>query len=463
MRSDTPRLTLCMIVKNEAAMLPECLDSVKGLADEILIVDTGSTDDTIRIAESHGACVQTRAWTDDFSAARNVSIGNAQGEWILWLDADERLRPAEFDRIRKAMGRRNVDVYNVPILNQDGKGGYFSKGHRLFRNGKGIAFSGAVHEQISPSFQRANAKVEDAEFTIEHLGYNLAADQMAVKNARNIRLLNQSKANDPRDAYVRFTLGQAHMIAGDKAAGEREIQAALGEIRTERMRKPLPRDIRASGLNNLAECALERGAHNEALERCRSSLRLCPEQTTAHLMAYQVYKAMGDAAGALKELRAADDLLARRTTGAHTAVEVTVDRDKLKYTMAQLALQSGQPAEAIALVDAFLAKHPAETQALTLRVRCAMATGRFQEAIEYGQRALELDGHNAALLDLLSLAHIKLNDFENASVCLTRLLSMVPHETAIRRRLAGVLVKLGRPEAAKDVLLAGPSAGNAER
>lgn len=86
-------LSLCMIVRNEEQNLSECLDSVKNVVDEIIVIDTGSTDETVGIAESYGAQVEHFPWCDDFSKARNESIKYASGDWILWLDADERLLP----------------------------------------------------------------------------------------------------------------------------------------------------------------------------------------------------------------------------------------------------------------------------------------------------------------------------------------------------------------------------------
>ena len=99
----SPRLTLCMIVRDEAANLPACLDSVAGLADEIVVVDTGSIDATREIARSRGARVIEAAWTGDFAAARNLALGAATGAWILVLDADEALPPASRIRLRETI------------------------------------------------------------------------------------------------------------------------------------------------------------------------------------------------------------------------------------------------------------------------------------------------------------------------------------------------------------------------
>ena len=277
--SASKKLSLCMIVRDEEQLLPGCLESVRGVVDEIVAVDTGSSDATPEIVRAHHGLLLQRAWRDDFSAARNVSLDAATGDWILWMDADERLRPEEHGRLRRLIERNtSEDAFSVPIRSETPTGAQVTRAHRLFRNRKGIRFSGRVHEQVSPSFARIRARVgPSADFTIDHLGYNFSADKLRGKAERNLRLLNAAKRQDPRDAYVRFCLGQAQLLLGNAADAEKEIRAALGETASEPISKRLPDDIRAAAFNNLAQCALGRGAPEEALQRCAESLGICPE------------------------------------------------------------------------------------------------------------------------------------------------------------------------------------------
>ncbi len=224
------RISLCMIVRDEAQLLPGCLESVRGAVDEIVAVDTGSSDATPEIVRAHGGLLLRHAWREDFSAARNVSLDAATGDWILWMDADERLRPEEHGRLRRLIERSAaVDAYFVPIRSETPTGAQVTRAHRLFRNHKGIRFSGRIHEQVSPSFARARAREgPSADFTIDHLGYNFSADKLRSKYERNLRLLEAVKRRNPRDAYVRFCLAQAQMLLGRSAEAEKEIRAALG-------------------------------------------------------------------------------------------------------------------------------------------------------------------------------------------------------------------------------------------
>ena len=106
-----PSVSLCMIVKNEESCLEKCLASMQDLVSEIIIVDTGSTDGTIEIAQKYHAVVETYKWQNDFSKARNYSLSLATQEWILVLDADEYLRESDRELFRKALEKKDVDSY----------------------------------------------------------------------------------------------------------------------------------------------------------------------------------------------------------------------------------------------------------------------------------------------------------------------------------------------------------------
>ena len=116
------RISLCMIVKNEERFLDDCLESVLGVVDEIIVVDTGSTDKTADIAKSHGARVIDFPWTEHFAEARNQAIERAEGDFMLTLDADERLDPATAHHVREAVDQGVFDVAYLRFENADEKG-----------------------------------------------------------------------------------------------------------------------------------------------------------------------------------------------------------------------------------------------------------------------------------------------------------------------------------------------------
>jgi glycosyltransferase involved in cell wall biosynthesis len=210
-------ISVCMIVKNEEKMLEDCLKSVKNIADEIIIVDTGSADNTIEIAKKYDAKIFHFDWIDDFAAARNESIKNATSGWILYLDADERLTENSQLQIRNLVATSSEEVGGYFCLIEsehsklDGstekhKGGY----PRLFRNlgFPKIQFMGRVHEQISPSIIAAEKIILTSDIVIEHLGYNLPQAEMEQKVQRNYKMLLAHINEEPTNGYAWFQLGQ---------------------------------------------------------------------------------------------------------------------------------------------------------------------------------------------------------------------------------------------------------------
>lgn len=455
--SRRPSLSVCMIVRNEAAMLRDCLASTQGVRDELIAVDTGSTDDTAGILAQAGARVVARGWRDDFADARNASIETATGDWILWIDADERLRPAEHERLRQLIGRGGADAFNVSIHSPTATGGHVSRAHRLFRNRRGVRFTGRIHEQVSSSLAETGARVEAADLHIDHLGYALPPDQMRIKNERNLRLLTIARNEDPRDAYVRFTRAQILMITGNASDAEGELNAALGLVSGEPMRAPLPPDIRAAAWNNLAQCALGRGATDEALRCARESLRIAPGQVTGHLMIYRASQAQGRDREALESLYQAARAVDAPARFGDSAIEVAVDRGDLYRAIGHCCVRLGRWVEGKNAFERAGAHGPHRPAALAGLARCEMETGRFQRALECAHAALGLSPDDEAIMELHAVLLIKLGRFDRAAGQLTDLARRRPADQIVRRRLAGVLVKAGRMQEA-ELLLSGMSA-----
>ncbi|MFN3134674.1 MAG: glycosyltransferase family 2 protein, partial [Candidatus Kryptonium sp.] len=189
-----------MIVKNEEKFLPGCLESVKNIVDEIIIVDTGSTDKTIEIANSYNAKVFHLEWKGDFSQARNESIKHATGDWILILDADERLDPGQETKIKKYLNL-NFDGLYVRIISADKNGNLSATEYpRLFRKINGIKFERKIHEQISPSILKLGGKLAKTDITITHLGYGQDDETMRKKYERNLQILLEELEENPDDA-----------------------------------------------------------------------------------------------------------------------------------------------------------------------------------------------------------------------------------------------------------------------
>lgn len=225
--SRAPLLTLTMIVKDEADYLNGCLDSVETVVDEIVIVDTGSTDATCAIAERYGARLFYHPWNDSFAEARNVSLKHASGDWILYLDADERLRPEYKGMVRQLLADPKAMAFDVKICSQLKNSCHWGEFPRLFRNHPLIRFEGRIHEQHIPSIQRLRGVIKPCDVVIDHLGYNLSAVQMQHKLERNEYLLKKQLSDDPENAFAWYCLGNVYDQMNEKAKAIRHYQTAI--------------------------------------------------------------------------------------------------------------------------------------------------------------------------------------------------------------------------------------------
>ena len=215
--ASAPLLSLCMIVKNEAAVLARCLASVRGLAEEVIVVDTGSTDGTVELAQAQGATVCRMEWQDDFALARNRALEQAHGRWILVLDADEYLLDTDrnllsellatatpdqgFELLMKTLDGENRVADCVPLI-------------RVFPNRPEIRFEGPIHEVVGPSLARAGCRAVATSISIMHTGY-ADPETLRRKEIRNKNLLlgYLARHDGKMPGELWYHLGCCHRIA----------------------------------------------------------------------------------------------------------------------------------------------------------------------------------------------------------------------------------------------------------
>ncbi len=217
------KLSVCLIVKNEEKFLPQCLASVKGIAGQIVVVDTGSTDRTVEIAKEFGAEVHSFAWCDDFSAARNAALEHATGDWVLMLDADEELPADQHEQLRADVKRADVIALRLPLVNkgEEAHGRHFVP--RLFRNAPGVFYYSRIHEQVFPGLikcgQAWEMKTAIGTAQLLHHGYAKEIVQDRNKIERNLRLLRQAVTEYPDEPNLQMNLGLELVRSGDLPAG----------------------------------------------------------------------------------------------------------------------------------------------------------------------------------------------------------------------------------------------------
>jgi hypothetical protein len=224
------RISLCMIVRNEEATLERCLVAARQAFDELCIVDTGSTDNTLAIARRFDARLISVRWTDDFSAARNRSLALATGDWLLVLDADEVLRDGASARAQLESFARERPGYagRLAIVNHTAEGAADETSTvpitRFFPR-EGFAFQGQVHEQVVQAGQEPMRA--ETGCVADHYGYTQAALEVGNKLERNTRLLEQATSRAPRDPYVWYQLGRTYSLAKLHEAALKAYERAL--------------------------------------------------------------------------------------------------------------------------------------------------------------------------------------------------------------------------------------------
>ncbi len=227
-------VSLCMIVRDEEDCLRSALQSVQALTDELIIVDTGSSDKTSQLSQAAGAKLFQIAWTNDFSVARNFSLQQATSDWILVLDADEVLESIDPETFSILLTDDQVEGYFLRIQNiLDSKQPEFNdQVVRLFRNKSLYRFEGAIHEQVAPSILRANngKGLAPAPLTLLHFGYLKDRLYSKEKFIRNSAIIQQELQRNPDNPFLLYCLGLEYYQQDSIAEGLAQLSKALGRL-----------------------------------------------------------------------------------------------------------------------------------------------------------------------------------------------------------------------------------------
>lgn len=210
-------LTLCMITKDEENYIESCLNSVKGIVKEIIIVDTGSTDRTIEICKTHHAKIYSYPWKENFAEARNFGLEHATGEWILWLDADEVLDVLQPSKLFETLQKSYGSVITLPVYNYYGTkeshnhSNFFMLNQpRIFRNHSQIFFQNRIHETLLIPPTVSIQELCDGEIVIHHYGYLDETVQEKQKSIRNLELLKKEQLDPNHSPWIEYHLASEH-------------------------------------------------------------------------------------------------------------------------------------------------------------------------------------------------------------------------------------------------------------
>ncbi len=353
------RVTLTMIVRDEEKNLRNCLGSVRGIFDEIVVVDTGSVDQTVEIAREFGARVFDFVWVDDFAAARNAALARATGDFAFWLDADDVVEPPEREKLRALLAglHPGEDVAFVVRCacdpGEDGSGGETVVDHiRLFPVREGVRWTYRVHEQILPALRRARIDVRWTDLTVRHTGYTDRALR-ARKLLRDARILRDELAERPDDPFVLFNLGAIAIEQKDWREALKLLNRSLaGSAPTDSITRKLYALI--------ARAHQMLGEPQQALSACGAGLALDPEDAELLFREAVVRRHTGDPDGAERCWRR---ILTLRRPEQFASLDQGIYGHLTRRNLAALAAERGDHAEADRLWAQVLADCPGDREA----------------------------------------------------------------------------------------------------
>jgi len=463
-------IALCMIVRDEEARIGQCIESVQDLIDELVVVDTGSRDRTVEIAESHGAKVLRHSWHGDFSAARNAGLELARSDWILVLDADEIVAKEDHSALRAMASTGEKVAYRFVTRNygydsrlagwvscraDDPYARGFTGWHpsvkvRMFPNGSGIRFSGRVHELVHDSIERLGIPRRTSDVPIHHYGRGLAG-LSERKQLQYLELGRKKTVDNPTDPKAYFELGNvlAEMGRFDQAAVEYQTS------------------IRLSGGSPAALAALGsvryyQGCYADAADLYRQSLNSDPNQPETRRNLATSLISLGDYAAARRELA---ELIAEysnlhnvfylngiatyRQGEFNTAVELFAQELQCRpgnrpaaEMLADISADTEHRTKIIEIGQILVDKYPAEAHLMNLCGEVYHHDGQVDKAASYFEQAVDADASYARAWNNLGVAQLARDRLHDALSAFRNALRLDPHNTMLHNNIRALQKKI---------------------
>lgn len=358
------KLSVCLIAKDEERNISRALQSVAGVADEIIVADTGSTDRTQEKARELGAVVREFPWVDDFAAARNCALDQARCDWILWLDADEELLPECKDELRGCL--RRPDALGFLVVRQDlqgsGSADYFSEMWqlRLFRRRPDLRFTGRCHPDFRPPLTETAAAegkhVYQSAIRLRHHGYVEALKPAKLRRAAH--LLKLELQDRPGQLYYQIEYGRTLLSLGD-ARGQAVLQEATQAVYALRHRAIAPLPLAASLLEYLLLAPRHVTNSPWTVEELHAlAQRWFPASAPLLWLRAQFHFRQGDFRGASEWLERLVHFGSTRTYDKSISFDPRILGDDLRLNLAVCCTRLGRLDQAEALLEDLL-KSPA--------------------------------------------------------------------------------------------------------
>ncbi len=339
-----PQLSLCMIARDNERTIAAALEGIRPHVDEMIVVDTGSTDRTAEIAAGIGARVFHFPWCDDFSAARNESIRHALGQWVFWMDTDDIIDADNARKIPELVSREIPPTVlgflmkvRCPSVGENGDGGFVEVDQvKLFRNLPHLRFELRIHEQILMSIRRAGGTTAWTDIFVVHANADTSPEGRAKKLERDLRILQLDHQEHPDHPFVLFNMGMTYAEAGRHEEAIGFLWQSIGRSGDDdsHLRKAF-----AFLVSNYRHV----GRHLTAWETCLKGLKQFPDDPE---LRFRQATMLGDFANLPDAARAFEDLLMLQNGRHLSSVDRAIQGYRARQNLAAVYTDMGEFAKA---------------------------------------------------------------------------------------------------------------------
>ena len=435
-----------MIVKNEEAALPRCLESVADWVDEVVVVDTGSSDGTVEVAGAFGARIFHHPWEGDFSKHRNQSISYAGGEWVLIMDADEVLRKGDGPRLREIASCREIDSAMFVVVSSLNRG--LSRGLknqiRLFRRRPDIFYQGIVHNQLQGCKSTRSYPVH-----IDHYGYDLAPEAQRKKFERTSTLLKRQIRHEPDSYWHRHNLAVCYAT---HFMFEEAVRAGLDALE-------LARTQGLGGPNLLwtsyvvAASFLKLEEWEKAATQANKTLEMSADHLDSHFLLVLTCHHRKDWSALERHGRAFLRILAKVHSHPERLgfgiIHALNEAWRVWLALGDLELERGERGRAEEAFARALAEAPSPWECEKMTADCYKGRALYEAAARHYALALEEKADRPDVLLGLAFATLQLGDRPGAAAHYQRVLTLQPQTVEALVKLGDIHSAMGKPKPAR--------------
>lgn len=388
-------LSICMIVKNEGTRLQGCLASIASVADQIVVVDTGSTDDTATIARAYGALVVFAPWRNDFAFSRNVSLGHATSSWIIWLDGDDLVPESSLALIARLKREPANCVYSFIVRNErpGNTGTEFSQA-RMFPNRPDIRFERRIHEQMMPSALRLGLILKQTTAVVEHHGY---ADPVTLrkKASRNVTLLLEEYDQHQPDTVTAIEIADSYQLMEDDDHAVAWYKVALAQPSCVSQTPTLA----GHALMGMGTILTRKSAYAEAIKNFRKARELTPWRSDLLYSLAVALELSGEVDEAVETLRT---IFVLQPRAGQVGVDFRAAKIKAYLRLVRILVETNRlDAAGAAVADAVVAVGQ-RPEILSMAGKVFLKLGNLMDALHAFEKSLALraDGNFDAFIGL---------------------------------------------------------------